>query len=88
MDEIDLAQQREECERAETLRRVRNSAADEDSPSPDGGEEPVICRDCGAPIPRERLAAQRQAVRCIDCQRDYDREQALEAKLYADGRAF
>ena len=86
MDEIDLAQQLEECERVEALRRARNAAAEDEAARGEAGRNLALCRECGAPIPKERLAAQRQAVRCIECQRDHDREQALEAKLYVDRR--
>jgi RNA polymerase-binding transcription factor len=30
------------------------------------------CRNCGHPIPPERLAAAPEAVRCIDCQRHFE----------------
>jgi RNA polymerase-binding transcription factor DksA len=30
------------------------------------------CRGCGRAIPRERLAAMPEAVRCIDCQRHFE----------------
>jgi RNA polymerase-binding transcription factor DksA len=84
MDEIDIAQYLEECERNEALRRLKGLGADGESQLVDDEHGLVICRDCDAPIPKERLAAQKHAVRCIECQREYDREQALEARLYAD----
>jgi RNA polymerase-binding transcription factor DksA len=30
------------------------------------------CRNCGQPIPSQRLEAAPEAVRCIDCQRHYE----------------
>lgn len=35
------------------------------------------CIDCGRDIPYERLSASPYASRCIDCQRDEDRHQAM-----------
>jgi RNA polymerase-binding transcription factor DksA len=89
MDEIDFAQYLEECERNEALRRLKHShEEDEEKQVVDDKSGTVLCLDCDAPIPKARLAAQRYAVRCIDCQREFDREQALEARLYADGGVF
>jgi RNA polymerase-binding transcription factor DksA len=86
MDDIDFAQYLEECERDEALRRLRQaSEEDEERQVVDDRSGVVLCRDCDGPIPKARLAVQRHAVRCIDCQREYDREQALESRLYADG---
>ena len=31
-----------------------------------------ICKDCGRPIPPERLDAAPEAVRCLDCQRHFE----------------
>jgi RNA polymerase-binding transcription factor DksA len=31
-----------------------------------------ICRNCGRPIPPERLHAAPEAVRCLDCQRHFE----------------
>jgi DnaK suppressor protein len=84
MDEIDIAQLMEECERSEALRRLRDAQTESEAQAVDDEKGVVICRDCDAPIPPERLAAQPHAVRCIDCQREYDREQRLEARLYVD----
>ncbi|MGZ8218689.1 TraR/DksA C4-type zinc finger protein [Methylomagnum sp.] len=85
MDDIDIAQYFEECRRDEALRRLKESDGDEFQPWVDEAHGVVICRDCEAPIPKERLAAFHHAVRCIDCQREYDRERALESRLYAGG---
>jgi len=40
------------------------------------GAPMIICYDCEAPIPLERLAAQPYAIRCIDCQDAYERYEA------------
>lgn len=89
MDDIDFAQYLEECDRSEALWRLRHSTEeDEEKQVVDDQSGIVLCRDCDAPIPKARLAAQKHAVRCIDCQREFDREQALEARLYADGEVF
>jgi RNA polymerase-binding transcription factor DksA len=88
MDDIDIAQYLEECERSEALRRVKDSNEESDLQLVDREHGIVICLDCDAPIPKERLAVQKYAVRCIDCQREYDREQRLEARLYADSGAL
>lgn len=88
MDDIDFAQYLEECERNEALRRLKHSGDGQEVQVVDNRSGVVLCRDCDAPIPKARLAAQRHAVRCIDCQREFDREQALESRLYADGGVF
>ena len=36
-----------------------------------------VCVDCGQPIPRARLEANPTAERCITCQADYERAEAL-----------
>lgn len=85
MDEIDVAQYLEECARDDALRRLMEGSEEPEPQLVDETQGAVICLDCGAPIPAERLAAQRYAVRCIDCQREHDRERRLEARLYAEG---
>ena len=87
MEDIDFAQYLEDCERNVALRRLRHSHEEEDEEKQlvDDRSGVVLCRDCGEPIPTARLAAQRHAVRCIDCQREYDSEQSLDSRLYADG---
>ncbi|WP_348758330.1 TraR/DksA C4-type zinc finger protein [Candidatus Methylocalor cossyra] len=85
MDDIDFAQHLEECDRNDALRRLRSAQEMAELQLVDEARGAVICLDCGAPIPDERLAVQRQAVRCIDCQREHDREQLLEARLYTTG---
>jgi RNA polymerase-binding transcription factor DksA len=39
------------------------------------------CRNCGQPIPSERLEAVPEAVRCLDCQRHYDGYQRQRARV-------
>jgi DnaK suppressor protein len=82
MDYIDIAQIVEECTRAEALQRLKASSTENEQQVTDPECGLVICLDCDAPIPLERLAANPRAVRCIDCQMEYDREQQNEARLY------
>jgi DnaK suppressor protein len=82
MDYIDIAQIVEECTRAEALQRLKASLAENEQQVTDPERGLVVCLDCEAPIPLERLAANPRAVRCIDCQLEYDREQQNEARLY------
>lgn len=35
---------------------------------------PTDCDDCGEPIPEARLAAAPGCIRCIDCQRAFERQ--------------
>ncbi len=51
--------------------RVQNTGHSEQKPVPC----PLVtvhCIDCGEPISPARLAAQPGAVRCIECQRDFE----------------
>ncbi|MGX2039021.1 TraR/DksA C4-type zinc finger protein [Methylocaldum sp. MU1018] len=82
MDYIDIAQIVEECARTEALQRLKASLAEKEQQMTDPECGLVVCLDCEAPIPVERLAANPCAVRCIDCQTEYDREQQNEARLY------
>jgi DnaK suppressor protein len=82
MDDIDLAQDVEEIERTEALLRLKLSVPEFESQAIDPERGLIICLDCDAPIPTERLAANPKAVRCIDCQREHDREQRQESRLY------
>lgn len=88
MDEIDIAQYLEECARDDALRRLMEETEEVEPQLLDEEHGAVICIDCGLPIPAERLAVQRYAVRCIDCQREHDRERQLEARLYAASNAL
>lgn len=92
MDNADRAQLQEEREREEALRRLRDSTAYCEAqikiPHPTRsrggeGEMVVICRECLDPIQDERLRANSAAVRCIDCQIEFERE-LNRARIYAD----
>lgn len=57
MDYIDIAQIVEECTRAEALQRLKASVAENEQQVTDPERGLVVCLDCEAPIPLERLAA-------------------------------
>ena len=40
-----------------------------------------ICRNCGNPIPSERLQAVPEAVRCLDCQRHFEGHHRQRASI-------
>jgi RNA polymerase-binding transcription factor DksA len=40
------------------------------------------CRNCGRPIPPERLEAAPEAVRCLDCQRHFEGYNRQRARVY------
>lgn len=83
MDQIDLAQRVEEELRLESLLKLRAMHTDEEVQWVDPNRGQVLCLDCEAPIPKARLAANPKAVRCIECQREQDRIQRHESRLYA-----
>lgn len=70
-DEADRAQAREERDRAEAIERAAAPASE----TPFEIEGVRVCLDCFDPIARQRLAANPAAVRCVDCQNDYERRQ-------------
>lgn len=81
MDEGDYAKSFADRWVAECLaeHRVRTGTGDEvpgtgtsHCPSQVPGSQSPICIDCGDPISPARLAAQPGAVRCIECQRDFE----------------
>jgi RNA polymerase-binding transcription factor DksA len=86
MDSIDMAHYLEEFERADAMRRFRAGVVTEPSVAAQEGVD-RSCRDCDVIIPDARLAAQPHALRCIDCQQEYDREMALLARLFAGGES-
>lgn len=45
-------------------------------PQGSGPSSRVFCKDCGNPIPKERLEALPETERCVPCQRLYERERA------------
>lgn len=69
----DRAQFHEEHERAAGLAAQQERAhAHAEPPLFIDGER--SCRDCEEPISRERLAANADAVRCVECQGRHDRQ--------------
>lgn len=63
MDDLDRAQAYEERERESALSRiVRPRIVWRDR------RRKVYCRDCGDPVPRERMAAVPYATRCSECE--------------------
>jgi phage/conjugal plasmid C-4 type zinc finger TraR family protein len=70
-DEADYASEREEIERQEALARMAQQAARHPAPREIQGRR--VCADCLAPIGRKRLKANPDAVRCVDCQSEEDR---------------
>ena len=73
-DIIDRAQRAEETFRERALKRRSN--AKEDALQTAGEDGWPICIDCGERIPKARLAARPNAVRCIECQRDHEKRTA------------
>jgi len=63
-DDADRAQIFEEQHRARAIEVAR--ARSMDSPITENGKR--VCLDCWLPIPKRRLIASPQAVRCIGCQ--------------------
>lgn len=71
-DAADRAQERETCERAEALARRARRAFHEE-PRVVKGER--WCLDCDEPLPKRRLKAAPEAVRCVDCQQLHEQRQ-------------
>ena len=65
MDDIDIAQQREQWDRELAL-KARGQRQDETPNYDETGKR--LCLDCDMRIPTRRLQAVPNAVRCIDCQ--------------------
>ena len=72
MDIADRAQKYEEQHRKAALAAVSQT----NGPDNIAG----ICGDCGYDIEAERLALNRRAVRCIDCQQDHEYLEAARAR--------
>ncbi len=64
LDQIDLAQEREQENREASLVAFRSHPTKEPSPN---------CRACGDEIPEERRAAIENCDTCVDCQRQLER---------------
>jgi RNA polymerase-binding transcription factor DksA len=72
-DEDDRAAILAELEREDALASRYDPPADPQAKCPYTGA--IICYDCQVEIPQERLAAIPNAVRCVDCQRQEEKEQ-------------
>ncbi len=69
MDDADRAQRLEELQRESALAA---HGAPAETPRTHHGTR--MCLDCDEPIEAPRLAANPQAVRCVDCQRRHERK--------------
>lgn len=78
MDErqFELAQWREEAERAAGVEMVRRQVG----APPIWVHGIVCCRDCEEPLDTGRAAM--GAGRCVECQRDHERRESLFARKY------
>jgi phage/conjugal plasmid C-4 type zinc finger TraR family protein len=70
-DEADYASEREEIDRQEALARRAQKAGQHEAPFEIQGRR--VCADCFGPIAKKRLKANPDAVRCVDCQSEKDR---------------
>ncbi|MFO1417267.1 MAG: TraR/DksA C4-type zinc finger protein [Methylotetracoccus sp.] len=89
MDIVDQAEGLIELQRDAALRRFRDStsfceAQLKEAVGADGSAR-VLCRDCLDPIQPERLRAAPRAVRCIECQRDYEAGEMADARAGSAG---
>lgn len=75
MDIADRAEIEEQQERDRALAEQRARAeAGADKPLVIDGR--VCCRDCELPIPEERLAANPNAARCVECKARWEKAHA------------
>lgn len=90
MDDIDLANDHAEMFRTNALRdhfAGIGCAGEYDGNTPRGGalphgraaSGPHCCIDCGDPIAAARLKAAPHAVRCIECQTEFERDHGGES---------
>lgn len=71
MDIVDRAQERE----AEFQAQALAAAIHRPREAPHTVDGVRVCRDCEDPLGRQRLKANPDAVRCMDCQKWYERQQ-------------
>ena len=69
MDDADRAEEYQEQMIADAIESSRRSALASSAMEGDGA-----CIRCGEPIPAQRLRAIPHAVRCVECQADFERE--------------
>lgn len=72
-DQIDEAQEIEQRDNASALVRQQEAAASTEQPFEIQGRR--VCLDCFEPIPKKRLKANPNAVRCTECQTDHERRE-------------
>lgn len=66
VDEIDRAQRQEQQTRDRAIQEVLKKDQENEQPDEENGIR--YCLDCGLDIPKKRLAARPNSVRCVDCQ--------------------
>ncbi len=76
MDIFDQATELERLDRESALLRARNASA---SGGPEWINGEACCRECGDPIPAERLRAVPGVGLCLACQEDWEQELAQES---------
>ena len=69
MDEIDRSAAAEALFRQSALTKAQTRPHEAQEIDAQGR---VVCLDCGEPIPAARLRALPHAVRCVDCQAEYE----------------
>jgi len=65
MDQLDRAKQIEMRQRQQALESQRAKARETEAPDEVGGVR--YCLDCGDAIPKARLTARPESVRCVEC---------------------
>ena len=68
MDDMDVAQEREQLDRELALQAMRSRLASDDAGSGNG-----VCEGCGEEIDPRRLAAMPHASRCVECQQQLEK---------------
>ncbi len=71
-DIFDRATEIEELERDSAIAAQAARTAQAETPFEIQGKR--VCLDCFVPITKRRLVANPQAVRCVECQQDHDRQ--------------
>ena len=66
MDEIDRAQRQEQRTRDLAIKAALSNGRETEQPDEENGIR--YCLDCGLDIPKKRLVARPDSVRCVDCQ--------------------
>lgn len=77
-DPIDRAREQTDAHDAAALRDHAAEMANHETPWEHEGKR--LCLDCADPIPTDRLATCPHAVRCVHCQGDHEKRQALFAR--------